>query len=62
MEWTRQLSMVALVKPKKNESKDTLEEGGVIDREGFELDGKSKTKVTVLALGNLFSLSLNWNY
>ena len=42
--------MVALGKPKINESKDTLEEGGVIDREGFELDGKSKTKVTVYSI------------
>ena len=49
--------MVAIGKPKIYESKDTLEEGGVIDREGFSWMERARLKVTVLALGILFSLS-----
>ena len=49
--------MVALGKPKINESKDTLEEGGVIDREGFSWMERARLRSQFIAFGYLILIS-----
>ena len=51
--------MVALGKPKINESKDTLEEVGVIDREGFSWIERARLRSQFIAFGYFIFIILN---